>query len=96
MVGGYRPDQPLIVQFGRYVQDLAKVSSLMKSTSHCGLGTTAANPVLDALGKFRPLFDRRLRSLEVLPTFDLDEALAPAREVTGRDDTGAHFGEEER
>jgi [NiFe] hydrogenase diaphorase moiety large subunit len=80
----------------RDVKDLAKVSQLLKATSHCGLGTTAANPVLDALAKFRPSFDGRLRSLEVLPTFDLDEALAPAREVTARDDAGAHFAEEER
>ncbi len=75
----------------RDVKDLAKVSNLMRATSHCGLGTTAGNPVLDALAKFRPSFDKRLRSLEVLPTFDLDEALAPAREATARDDEGAHF-----
>jgi [NiFe] hydrogenase diaphorase moiety large subunit len=77
-------------------KDLTKVSQLMRSSSHCGLGTTAGNPVLDALAKFRPAFDKRLRSLDVLPTFDLDEALAPAREVTARDDAGAHFSEEER
>ena len=61
----------------------------------CGLGTTAPNPILDALGKFRPLFQQRLRSLDALPTFDLEESLAPAREVTARDDAGAHFAEED-
>jgi [NiFe] hydrogenase diaphorase moiety large subunit len=80
----------------RDVKDLAKVSQLMKAASHCGLGTTAANPVLDALAKFRPAFDNHLRSREFMPTFDLDEALAPAREVTARDDAGAHLAEEER
>jgi len=79
----------------RDLKDLAKVSQLMRSSSHCGLGTTAGNPVLDALAKFRPSFDKKLRSLEVLPTFDLDEALAPAREATGRDDAGAHLEEEQ-
>ncbi|HQY63287.1 MAG TPA: NADH-ubiquinone oxidoreductase-F iron-sulfur binding region domain-containing protein [Polyangiaceae bacterium] len=80
----------------RDLKDLAKVSRLMRATSHCGLGTTAGNPVLDALEKFRPAFDTRLRSREVLPTFDLDASLAPAREVTARDDAGAHFeGREE-
>lgn len=78
----------------RDVKDLAKVARLMRSTSHCGLGTTAGNPVLDALAKFRPSFERHLRSLDVLPTFDLDESLAPAREATGRDDAGAHFSDE--
>jgi [NiFe] hydrogenase diaphorase moiety large subunit len=78
----------------RDVKDLAKVAQVMKASSHCGLGVTAGNPVLDALAKFRPAFDGRLRSLQVLPTFDLDEALAPAREATARDDAGAHFDEE--
>ena len=80
----------------RDVKDLVKVSQLMKAASHCGLGTTAGNPVLDALAKFRPAFDGRLRSRDVMPTFDLDEALAPAREVTARDDVGAHLQQEER
>ena len=78
----------------RDLKDLARVSQLMKSTSHCGLGATAGNPVTDALAKFRPSFERRLRSLDVLPTFDLDASLAPAREVTARDDAAAHFDEE--
>ena len=78
----------------RDVKDLARVSQVMRSSSHCGLGATAGNPVVDAIAKFRPSFDKRLRSLNVLPTFDLDEALAPAREATGRDDAGAHFEEE--
>ncbi|HET7540620.1 MAG TPA: NAD(P)H-dependent oxidoreductase subunit E [Polyangiaceae bacterium] len=78
----------------RDLKDLERVSRLMSTASHCGLGTTAARPVLDALGKFRPAFEQRLHSLEALPTFDLDEALAPAREATARDDAGAHFQEE--
>jgi [NiFe] hydrogenase diaphorase moiety large subunit len=78
----------------RDLKDLAKVSHLMKTTSHCGLGHTAGSPVLDGLAKFRPSFDKKLRSLDVLPTFDLDESLAPAREVTARDDAGAHLEEE--
>jgi len=78
----------------RDIEDLSRVSQLMKSASHCGLGTTAGNSVLDALAKFRPLFQKRLRSLEVLPTFDLEESLAPAREATARDDPGAHFAED--
>ncbi|HXX68456.1 MAG TPA: NAD(P)H-dependent oxidoreductase subunit E [Polyangiaceae bacterium] len=78
----------------RDMKDLGRVSALMKATSHCGLGTTAGNPVVDALSKFRPAFEARLPSLAVLPTFDLDEALAPAREATARDDAEAHFLED--
>jgi [NiFe] hydrogenase diaphorase moiety large subunit len=79
----------------RDVKDLSRVCTIMRSSSHCGLGATAGNPMLHALEKFRPSFDRRLRSLEVLPSFDLDEALAPAREATGREDSGAHLHEED-
>jgi hypothetical protein len=28
--------------------------------SHCGLGHTACNPVLDTIAKFRPAYERRL------------------------------------
>lgn len=77
------------------VEDLVRISHVMKSTSHCGLGTTAGNPVMDAVTKFRPAVDRRLRSLDIVPAFDLDEALAPAREATARDDREAHLREEE-
>lgn len=79
----------------RDLRDLTKVSALMKGSSHCGLGMTAGNPIVDALAKFRPSFERRLRSRDFLPTFDLDESLAPAREATARDDAGAHLSEEE-
>ena len=78
----------------RDVLDLARVVRQMKATSHCGLGQSAGNPVRDALEKFKPTFDKALASLEVLPSFDLDEALAPAREVTGREDPDAHLAEE--
>ena len=75
----------------RDLKDLYHVSRLMRTSSHCGLGHTAGNPSLDALSRFRPAFDRRLKSTEVEPVFDLDAALAPAREATGREDAGARF-----
>ncbi|MBK7073245.1 MAG: NAD(P)H-dependent oxidoreductase subunit E [Myxococcales bacterium] len=78
----------------RDVKDLARVAGVMKAASHCGLGATAGAPVVAALEKFRPAFDQRLRSLDVVPTFDLDLALAPAREATARDDLAAHLDEE--
>jgi [NiFe] hydrogenase diaphorase moiety small subunit len=41
--------------------------------------------------KFRPAYERRLVSLDFEPAFDLDAALAKARQLTGRDDAGAHL-----
>lgn len=73
------------------LKDALRISRLLKDTSHCGLGHSACNPMLDLHAKFKPSIERRLSSLEIQPTFDLDDALAPARELTGRDDAQAHL-----
>jgi [NiFe] hydrogenase diaphorase moiety large subunit len=78
----------------RDLDDLANLARVMRLTSHCGLGTTAGNPVVDALSKLRPSFERRLPLHAEYATFDLDEALAPAREATARDDAQAHLASE--
>jgi [NiFe] hydrogenase diaphorase moiety large subunit len=78
--------------------DLAEVENLdhvLQTTSHCGLGRTACNPVLHTLKHFRPAYESRLKSLSFKPAFDLDGALARARQMTGRDDAGAHLKAEE-
>ena len=78
--------------------DLAEVENLdrvLQTTAHCGLGRTACNPVLHTLKHFRPAYENRLKSLDFEPAFDLDGALARARQMTGRDDAGAHLKTEE-
>jgi [NiFe] hydrogenase diaphorase moiety large subunit len=47
--------------------------------------------VLHTLKRFRPAYENRLKSLSFKPAFDLDGALAKARQMTGRDDAGAHL-----
>jgi len=47
--------------------------------------------VRDALNKFRPAFERRLRAKDFAPAIDLERALEPARTITGRDDAEAHL-----
>jgi [NiFe] hydrogenase diaphorase moiety large subunit len=77
------------------LQDLADIEwldRLLKNASHCGLGSSAPNPVLDTLVKFRPAYERRMAGAEFQPAFDLDAALARARQMTGRDDADAHLG----
>jgi [NiFe] hydrogenase diaphorase moiety large subunit len=73
--------------------DIEHLNRILQSMSHCGLGHTACNPVLDTIAKFRPAYERRLQHKEFKPAFDLDWALEPARQMTGRDDAAAHFGE---
>ncbi|MEA3274526.1 MAG: NADH-ubiquinone oxidoreductase-F iron-sulfur binding region domain-containing protein, partial [Pseudomonadota bacterium] len=64
---------------------------LLQSASHCGLGHTACNPLLDTIKRFRPAYERHLESLEFEPAFDLDGALERARAITGRTDSDAYL-----
>jgi [NiFe] hydrogenase diaphorase moiety large subunit len=74
--------------------EIEKLNRILQAMSHCGLGHSACNPVLDTIAKFRPAYERRMQHKEFRPAFDLDWALAPARQMTGRSDAGAHFDTE--
>jgi [NiFe] hydrogenase diaphorase moiety large subunit len=73
------------------VDEMQQIGALMKRASHCGLGTTAPNPVLDLLSRFPQLVESRLANSGYEPAFDLDAALQEARDISGRDDAGAHI-----
>jgi len=75
------------------MNELLRLQQVLKPGSHCGLGQTAGNAVADTLQKFRPSYERRLAQTDFMPAFDLDQSLARAREITGRDDADAHFAE---
>lgn len=73
------------------LREIENLDRVLQTGSHCGLGHTACNPVLHTLKHFRPAYESRLKSLDFEPAFDLDGALARARQMTGRDDAGAHL-----
>ena len=73
---------------------MQRLMHIMLTMSHCGLGHTAAKPVVETIEKFPAAYERRLRALDYEPAFDLDRALTTARLVTGRDDAWAHVDEE--
>ena len=75
------------------LDEINRMHRLMQGASHCGLGNTATIAIDDMLRKFRPAFTRRLHSPDYEPAFDLDAALSQARQMTGRDDPGAHLGD---
>jgi [NiFe] hydrogenase diaphorase moiety large subunit len=78
--------------------DMDRMKMLMRvlqSMSHCGLGHTAARPVVQAMETFPESFERRLCNLDYEPSFDLDAALGTARLITGRDDEWAHIVSEQ-
>ena len=72
---------------------LYELDTLMHGATHCGLGATACNPLRDTIAKFRPAYERHLKSLHFEPAFDLDAELSAARQATGRDDPAAHLQE---
>ena len=73
------------------LNEMKKIGLLMKTTAHCGLGTTAPNPILDTMEKFPGIYSKRLLNRSYEPAFDLDAALETSRHITGRDDEGAHI-----
>jgi [NiFe] hydrogenase diaphorase moiety large subunit len=75
----------------------ARAGPLMHGTTHCGLGATACNPLRDTLAKFRPAYERRLRSLRLRCRLRPRRRAGAGARATGRDDPrGAHLDEEER
>jgi [NiFe] hydrogenase diaphorase moiety large subunit len=70
---------------------LFELEPLLHTTTHCGLGASACNPLRDTISKFRPAYERQLKSLYFEPGFDLDAELSIARRMTGREDAGAYL-----
>ena len=60
------------------LDDATSYGALLRATSRCGLGATAANPIRTTFLKFPEIYRRRLRTQEhaLLPSFDPDAALA--------------------
>jgi [NiFe] hydrogenase diaphorase moiety large subunit len=74
---------------------LEELCQLVKNYSHCGLGQTAANPILSTLERYPDLYQSRLKEISFEPSFDLDGALETARRMANRDDAGAHLAQTE-
>ena len=68
-------------------QDIADIKEWGKylKASRCGLGQTAANPILTSLKNFPDLYTSKIQSRKEYDTgFDLSKAVMDACEVTGR------------
>ena len=73
--------------------EMTELAAIVKSTSHCGLGQTAAHPLMQTLERFPERYQERLKTLFFEPGFDLDGALEVARQMTGREDVHAHLAQ---
>jgi len=66
------------------LEDILKWGKLMK-TNRCGLGHTAANPILTSLKNFRYLYEEKLeRGKEYETGFNLEQAVSESCEATTR------------
>ncbi len=74
---------------------LEEICQLLKKYSHCGLGQTAANPILTTLERFPEVYQSRLKEISYEPGFDLDASLETARRLANRDDDAAHLSQVE-
>ncbi len=67
------------------IDDMKQWSMYMKNVNRCGLGQTAANPILSTIENFRPLYDKLITSREdFVSTFDMKKSVAEACEHVGR------------
>ncbi|MCF6235095.1 MAG: NAD(P)H-dependent oxidoreductase subunit E [Gammaproteobacteria bacterium] len=73
------------------IDEIKHISALVSQYSHCGLGVSAAHPILDGLKYFQKSFEEKILKKEMEPEFDLDSELSEARAITDRDDPGAHL-----
>jgi [NiFe] hydrogenase diaphorase moiety large subunit len=64
---------------------MTRVATTMKSSSRCGLGQAASNPVLSSLEGFRSLYEGRVSEDPEgsRRSFDLEEAVATHRAIRG-------------
>ncbi|WP_031431214.1 NAD(P)H-dependent oxidoreductase subunit E [Methylomicrobium agile] len=75
------------------VAALDEICRLVKTYSHCGLGQTAANPVLTTLARYPEAYESRLKKISYEPGFDLDAELETARRLANRSDAAAHLSQ---
>ena len=74
---------------------LEEICQIIKKQSHCGLGQTAANPVLTTLSRYPELYHQLLKKISYEPGFDLDGALETARRLAQRNDPSDHLAQVE-
>jgi [NiFe] hydrogenase diaphorase moiety large subunit len=66
------------------LEELKKLGNTVKTMSRCGLGQTAANPILTTLQNFPALYKQRITKKDFIPYFDIESAFSEYGAVTGR------------
>ncbi|XSG86078.1 MAG: NAD(P)H-dependent oxidoreductase subunit E [Methylohalobius sp. ZOD2] len=76
------------------ILELERLGRVVRQGSHCGLGHTAANPLLDTLERFPDRYQAPLQEIDFSPGFDLDGELETARRLTDRFSVADHLTQE--
>jgi [NiFe] hydrogenase diaphorase moiety large subunit len=63
---------------------LKQLGTTVKMMSRCGLGQSAANPVLTTLQNLPELYRQRITDKDFIPHFDIQSAFSEQAAVTGR------------
>jgi len=66
------------------LEELKDLGNTVKTMSRCGLGQTAANPILTTLQNFPVLYKQRITEKDFIPYFDVESAFSEYGAVTGR------------
>ena len=68
------------------LKELDDWSRLGKSVNRCGLGQTAANPIITTIENFKVLYTDLIKTdADYLSMFDLEQAVAESCETVGRE-----------
>ena len=68
------------------LDELYTWSLLGKAVNRCGLGQTAANPIITTIDNFKGLYKDLIKTdAEYLSTFDMEQAVAESCDVVGRE-----------
>jgi [NiFe] hydrogenase diaphorase moiety large subunit len=66
------------------LDNLKKLGELVKTMSRCGLGQTAANPILTSMESFPELYKAIIKPDEYIGRFDFEAAVKAGEEMAGR------------
>ena len=64
---------------------MQRLNKLMTKASHCGLGQSAAVPILTTYEKFPEVFNRRMEDIEYKPAFDVEAAIERSRQIVAEE-----------
>ena len=67
------------------IEQMHRLNHLMTQASHCGLGQSAAVPILSTYEKFPDAFMRRMEDVEYKPAFDVDAAIERSRQIVAEE-----------